>query len=439
MSAREIGAENDGIVATRAVKNGRGTGDTTEGCHNFGCTTGLERGEHAGPRTRGPETGTAGCAAGTATLRPMVAHVDRPWIGWMGLVVWMSCQANGPGSAVPIDNPLTNPSDGPPAGNLSGTCRVPAEAGLEDVSTPDHVVGDGTPESCTADAFIDAVAQGGVITFACGPEPVIITLDRPAKVFNDADPEIVIDGGGLVTLSGGGATRILYMNTCDQDQQWTTSHCNNQDHPRLTVQNLTFIDADSSRDLAFDGGGAIWVRGGRFKVINSRFFNNACADEGPDVGGAGIRVFDQFEGQPVYVVNTTFGGDEGFGNRCSNGGGISSIGVSWSIYNSLFSHNEAIGRGGNPAEQGTPGGGSGGAIYNDGNTMTLSMCGTRIEANSVQAYGSAIFFVSNDRSGNVEIEDSVITANVGGSWYPTYPQISNHDDTPITVVGSVIE
>jgi hypothetical protein len=31
---------------------------------------------------------------------------------------------------------------------------------------------------------------------------VIITLDRTARIFNDTGPEIVIDGGGLVTLSG---------------------------------------------------------------------------------------------------------------------------------------------------------------------------------------------------------------------------------------------
>jgi hypothetical protein len=30
-------------------------------------------------------------------------------------------------------------------------------------------------------------------------------------------------------------------------------------------------------------------------------------------------------------------------------------------------------------------------------------------------------------------------AGTGGSWYPTYPQISNHDDTPIEVIDSVIE
>jgi hypothetical protein len=348
--------------------------------------------------------------------------------------------AEGTGGSVDVPNPLTNPEDGPPAGNPEGDCEVPAAAGLADSTTPRTVVGTGTPASCTAEAFIAAVAAGGVITFDCGPEPVTITLDRPAKIFNDTGPEIVIDGGGLVTLSGGGTTRILYMNTCDEAQHWTTSHCNDQDHPRLTVQNITFIDGNSkSEEEEYDGGGAIWVRGGRFKVVNTRFFGNVCADTGPDVGGAGIRVFDQFEDQPVYVVNTTFGGADGFGNTCSNGGGISSIGVSWSIFNSVFSHNHAIGNGGNPAQGGTPGGGSGGAIYNDGNEMTLSLCGTKIQHNEVVQHGSAIFFVTNNHTGDIRIEKSVITNNVGGSWYPTYPQISNHDDTPIVVIDSTIE
>src|SRR5690606_10537299 len=143
---------------------------------------------------------------------------------------------------------------------------------------------------------------------------------------------------------------------------WTTPHCDNQDHPRLTVQNITFINANSSgepREGNLDGGGAIYARGGRFKAVNTRFFNNFCDPEGPDTGGAGIRVFQQYEDQPVYVVNSTFGGAEGLGNVCANGGGISSIGVSWTILNSVFSHNRAIGEGGNPAQDGTPGGGSG--------------------------------------------------------------------------------
>jgi hypothetical protein len=267
---------------------------------------------------------------------------------------------------------------------------------------------------------------------------VTITLDETAKIFNDTGPEIVIDGGGLVTLSGGGQRRILYMNTCDENQVWTTAECQNQDHPRLTIQNITFVDGNSKSESEFDGGGAMWVRGGRLKIINSRFFNNVCADTGPDVGGAGVRVFSQYNDAPVYVVNTTFGGDEGLGNTCSNGGGVSSIGVSWSIINSLFSHNRAIGNGGNPSTSGTPGGGSGGAIYNDGNTMTLSLCGTRIESNEVVQHGSAIFFVTNDHSGDVRIDSSNLSNNLGGSWYPTYDQISGHDDTPIVVSNSVI-
>jgi len=323
-------------------------------------------------------------------------------------------------------------------GNPDGHCAIPTDAQLEDVSSPTAVIGTGTPDSCTADAFIAAVAAGGIITFNCGPDPATITLTKPAKVFNDKGPKIVIDGGGKVILSGGGTTRILYMNTCDQDQVWTTDHCQNQDTPQLTVQNLTFANANSKNETTYDGGGAIWVRGGRFKVINSRFMNNVCADSGPDVGGGGIRVFSQFNNLPVYVVNSTFGGSDGVGNVGSNGGGISSIGVSWTILNSLFSYNRSIGNGGNPATSGTPGGGSGGAIYNDGNTMTLSLCGTRIEYNQVVAFGSAIFFVTNDHTGNIVIDSSTITNNVGGSWYPQYPQISEFGDTPTTVTNSTV-
>ena len=46
------------------------------------------------------------------------------------------------------------------------------------------------------------------------------------------------------------------MNTCDEDQVWTTSHCQNQDHPRLTVQNITFLQMEIQQTKKdFDGGG----------------------------------------------------------------------------------------------------------------------------------------------------------------------------------------
>ncbi len=370
------------------------------------------------------------------TLKPVTTA--RIYIIAFVLLFFSACEKDQ-NQGVYIDNPLVNPTDGPPAGNPDGNYPVPKEAAPEDVSNPDQVVGNGTPESCNCDAFIDAVAKGGKIVFNCGGNPHTIVLNRTAKIVNDASDMVVIDGGGLITLSGNNKTRILYMNTCDKNQHWTTSHCQNQDHPKLTVQNITFANGNSKNEIEYKGGGAIWVRGGRFKAVNCRFFNNHCAETGPDLGGGAIRVTSQYENLPVYIVNTTFGGAEGFGNSGSNGGACSSIGVSWTFINCLFSNNKAIGNGGNPAQNGTPGGGSGGAIYNDGNTMTLSVMGSKIENNSVNAYGAAIFFVTNNKTGNIIIHSSTIQNNIGGSWYPVYPAISMHAETKIKVVNSIIE
>ena len=372
---------------------------------------------------------------------------EYQWLGAIIVILYASaCSSGSESNAKSVDYVWSvggSPAlagGGPSAGNPDGNCGVPTEAQPVNTSQSTHVVGDGTPASCTSSAVVSTIALGGTITFSCGPDPITITLDETAKIFNDTGPEIVIDGGGLVTLSGGGKRRILYMNTCDEALHWTSSACQNQDSPHLTLQNLTFIEGNATgQHEEGGGGGAVLVRGGRFKVVNCRFFDNFCDPTGQDLGGAGLRVLSQYSGLPVYVVNSTFGGQDGYGNQCSNGGGISSIGVSWSIINSLFSYNQAVGDGGNPAKAGTQGGGSGGAIYNDGNTMTLSLCGTRIEYNQVKAYGSAIFFVSNDHTGNITIDRSTITNNIGGSWYPTLPQISNHEDTPIAVTNSTIQ
>ena len=152
------------------------------------------------------------------------------------------------GGGVEVENPLTDPAEGPPAGNqeAEASCTVPAEAAPADTSAPTEVVGTGTPESCTSEAFVAAVAGGGIITFDCGPEPVTITLEETAKIVNDTGPEIVIDGGGLVTLSGAGQRRILYMNTCDQAQKWTTSPIVNEPGPSRDSPSKTSPSADGN-------------------------------------------------------------------------------------------------------------------------------------------------------------------------------------------------
>ena len=153
------------------------------------------------------------------------------------------------------------------------------------------------------------------------------------------------------------------------------------------------------------------MRGGRLKIVNCRFFTNRCDEEGPDVGGAAVRVLSQYDNQPVYVVGSTFGGREDLGNVGANGGALSSIGVSFSVINSVMSYNQALGYGANPARPGTPGGGSGGAIYNDGNTFTLEVCGSSLTENTANEGGGAIFFVSNDLSGTLIIDRSDLTNN----------------------------
>jgi hypothetical protein len=268
---------------------------------------------------------------------------------------------------------------------------------------------------------VAAVAAGGIITFDCGPDPVVISMAATAKVRNTSS-QVVIDGGGKVALSGGGARRILYMDTCDQAQVWTTSHCQDQSTPQLTIQNITFQDGNSTGQTAEGGGGgAIFVRGGQLKVVNSRFLRNRCESSGPDLGGAAIRDLSQWHGAPVYVVGSTFGGASGQGNACSNGGALSSIGVSWVVLNSVMTYNDAIGGGGNPT--GTAGG-SGGAIYTDGNSYSVTVSGTVIEHNHANAGGGGVFYVSDDHVGTLTLRNSTLAYDPSDGFFTAgYPGI----------------
>ncbi len=283
---------------------------------------------------------------------------------------------------------------------------VPAAGRAVNATHPTHVIGRGTPASCTSAAVVVAVRAGGIIRFKCGPRPVTIRMSATAKVTNTS-PQVVLDGGGLVTLSGQGRRRIVYMDTCDPAQVWTTSHCQDQASPVLVIQNLTLVDGNSSgRRFDGGGGGAIFARGGRLRIVNSLFAGNRCDGEGPDIGGGAVRALSQYDNLPVYVVNSRF-----TGNVCSNGGALSSIGVSWTVLDSRFVSNRAVGNGANPAQPGTPGGGSGGAIYNDGDQMRLSVAGTLFAHNGATEGGGAIFFVSDDRSGTMAIADSTLEQN----------------------------
>ncbi len=314
-------------------------------------------------------------------------------------------------------------------GNPDGHAYVPPAGQAVSTAHPDHIIGDGTAASCTSAAVVEAVAMGGVITFNCGPEPVTITMTQTANIVHG--DLIVIDGGGKVTLSGGGKIRILDMDTCPG--------CWEQTGPHLIVQNMRFVDGYSGAHQvsgsADYGGGAIFDQGGQLTVVNSDFAGNGCYEYGPDLGGGAIRAYGMDMNTPVYLTGDTFRG-----NTCSNGGAISGLYANFVLTNSLLAGNQATGWGANPAQAGTPGGGSGGGVYTDGNNYNLVIDATVIRSDSAREGGGAIFCVVDNGQGALTVENSDLHGNPSGEFQNApgiFDSLDGHDVQP-TVIDSVI-
>lgn len=274
-------------------------------------------------------------------------------------------------------------------GGATGDAAIPVarcdRPALVDVSSPTATVGDGTAGSCTATALQQAASGGGTIVFRCGSAPVTITVTSAITFAK----ETVLDGGGLVTLSGGNTSRILYL---DSDYNTPT--------PRLTVQRLSFRDGKSPAtgvDTA-QGGGAIYRDGGSLTILDSAFDNNHGPATGQDVAGGAIYGFG---GGETLVVGSTF-----TNNAASDGGAIGSLNGDLTIINSTFTGNAATGTGGNPGN-----GGCGGALYMDGRDEAASLCGVTIRNNTAGAIGGGFFRVSNDNTGSFAMDRSAVDAN----------------------------
>ncbi len=329
----------------------------------------------------------------------------------------------------------------PDFGNPEGNFYVPPAGREVNTRRPDHVIGNGRPAGCTSAAVVRDVALGGIITFNCGPKPVTIVMTSTASV-TKTRRLVVLDGGGLITLSGAGKRRILYSDTCAGT--WSTDDCVNQPYPQITVQNITFEDGYSDAHQAsctgniptcwyggVDGGGAVYVEGGQFKAVNSQFVDNRCYGYGPDLGGGAIRALAQYENRPVYITGDTFRG-----GRCSNGAALSSIDVQWDVLNSEFDNNKAVGWGANPASSGTPGGGSGGAIYLDGRDDTVLIAGTVMDGNTAREGGGAVFDTVDTGWGALTFDESHLHDDFSGEFqtFPgVYYEIDGSDTVPVMI------
>jgi hypothetical protein len=229
------------------------------------------------------------------------------------------------------------------------------------------------------------VYAGGTIVFACGDAPLTIALTQPITFTQ----ETVIDGGGRVTLDGGGATRIFYL---DADYNTPT--------PRLTVQRLGFTRGQGpagGEDTA-QGGGAIYRDGGSLTVIESTFDDNHAPSPGQDIAGGAIYAFG---GGETVIAGSTF-----TNNSASDGGAIGSLDGDLTIINTTLAGNAATGTGGNPGD-----GGAGGAIYQDGGDEATTLCGVTIQHNTAGAIGGGVFRVSNSDDGTFAMDRSTVDDN----------------------------
>ena len=319
---------------------------------------------------------------------------------------------------VEADAPIDVASDAAPP---APTCVAPIS--LVDTSTPTTVVGSGTAASCTEAALSVAVANGGIITFTCGSSPVTIPITTTLIV--PTDKNTTIDGAGLITLDGGGTTRIL---SADHPDYRTNDYV-------LTLQRVALEHGKASGTKPFaaapapcsqgfyDGeGGAVRIRDLKLHVIDATFTGNEAAELGPDVGGGAIYVMGTTE---VIVVNSTFTGNTG-----SNGGAIGALNSELDVHNSSFTNNSALGHGANSddaskcsviSETGqhqVGSGGNGGAICIDGGSDGLhTFCGVKFVGNhgGAEALGGAIFRTPDLAKQATVIDRCWFDSNVGGS------------------------
>lgn len=303
----------------------------------------------------------------------------------------------------------------------------------------DAVVGSGPPESCTESAFNAALTTvqssgGGTITFDCSLATVTVTAEKLIT------SNVTLDGGGLITLSGGRTTRLFRV----------------QDGSSLTLRNLVLTEGYSGAN----SGGAIYVSsGGRLSLEGSTIVDSATD------GWAGSAIFDA--GGTVALVDSLIANNEAsygaissigqltllrttfLNNRGSIAGGALTIGGTTTIQDSTLDYNIAPVGGAmyvttygtvratattwtaNQAEGLIPAETGGGAILSDG---LLQIEGGTFEGNSSSGSGGAIQIGYQAGTASAFVTTSTFMGNqalvYGGAIY--------NKNGSLTVVNSTI-
>ena len=154
------------------------------------------------------------------------------------------------------------------------------------------VVGTGTASSCTDAAALDiALSGGGLVTFNCGgPATIDVSTGTGTKTIS---ADTTIDGGSLITISGGNPRGRLLR------ERWRQVHGPEPDYRQR--QKPPAPASNGARGIYSNGtlGGGIYNIG-TLTVMNSTFSGNSAG------GGGGI-----FNAGTLTVTNSTFSGDSG--------------------------------------------------------------------------------------------------------------------------------
>jgi predicted outer membrane repeat protein len=269
------------------------------------------------------------------------------------------------------------------------------------------VVGTGTTGSCTEAALDTALLSGGAVTFNCGAAPHTIILTSRKTISANTQ----INGGGLITLSGAGATGLFSVdNGITLELNGMTLSNGRATSGGVIVNNggaVEITNSTLSSNTVEDSGGAIRSFSGSVTITDSTLSGNSALP----VNGRGGAI--RIESGTLEITGSTFSGNTAstFGGAIMNEGTVT-------ITDSTLSGNSAGNTGGAIDSAGTMDivsstltgnmAATGGAIYHNSGSTTIT-AGT-LSGNSAQYDGGAI----STYEGTVEVTASTLSENTAG-------------------------
>jgi CSLREA domain-containing protein len=261
-------------------------------------------------------------------------------------------------------------------------------------------------EAANTNLPVDACPAGDAVITDTIAFDVMGTITVTSQLSVTADSPLVIDGGGVITTSGGGTTRVWIIENGEQ----------------VSLQNLV-IENGYTVSIYFkdiSGGSGIYNKG-NLTIINSSINNNialgSCGEWGCLGAGGGINN----EGT-LSMINSVLSGNDSY----VGGGGIRNIGL-------LFVTNTVVSQNSSPIGGGFQNMGTlifvnstcldnyaadvGGCIWN---SNTLSITNSTFSGNSAFLGGA----IDNYIIGILNVINSTITNNsaseMGGGIYNDY-------------------